>query len=67
MTINIFIVTIEPNNFTNAGGNFTLQERFTVCGHPDEMILDIMNRVGTALILRHTLSSEKDIITENNC
>ena len=57
----------SPNNFTNAGGDFTLQDWLTVFGHPDEMVFDIMDRVWSPLILRHTMSSVKDIITETTC
>jgi hypothetical protein len=56
-----------PNNFTNAGGDFTLQDRLTVLGHPDKMVFDVMDRVWSPLIIRHTMSSVKDIITENTC
>ena len=54
----------SPNNFTHGYGNFTLQDRLTVLGHSDKMVFDTMDRVWSPLIIRHTMSSVKDIITE---
>ena len=57
----------SSNNFTDANRDFTLQDRLAVFAHPDEMVFDIMDRMWSPLILRHAMSSVKDIINETTC